>query len=251
MSTKPNCHSKLKIVNSKCHDKGKINRNPLKGAKSGKLLFWNKGGSNYLAKKDDIEILIQKHNPIAIGIAEINIAHDSHEAPLIIDNYILERDNLSKAGLTTRAAVYVRSSVQYRRREDLEPVETPLLWIEFNAETPSAWLLGIGYREWRTLNPTTKASSITLKSQLLRLESWEQSCNKAANEDKPIFFMSDCNIDVQPWHNPNAKLTDYQYQRKPLLSKLKEIAVANGLSLLKTLPLGHKVMTMIRLLTLY
>ena len=132
-------------------------------------------------------MLIKEHSPIALGLAEVNIAHDCHEAPLKIDNYKLERDNLAAEGLTTRVAVYILATAQYRRRQDLEPMETPLIWIEFNADTKSSWLLCIAYREWRTQNPKTKLESGTPKNQLIRLEAWETSLVKASNEKKTYF----------------------------------------------------------------
>ena len=171
-----------------------------------------------------------------LGLAEANIQCDCNEDTLKIDGYRLERDNLTEVNIRNRTAVYIKSSVQYRRRYDLEPVSSPIIWIEFNVGSPSAWLLFTGYREWRTLNPKNRLESGSMTSQLKRLDQWDESWRSANAENKPMFIMCDSNIDVRPWLNPELVLTLYQKQMKTYLTKLKEMASSNGLTLLPTPP---------------
>ena len=229
-------HPPQELLNERKTLKEPLIKKPLKNGKSGKVMFWNKGGSKFLVKKDDIEILLGEHQPIAFGIAEANMSIDCHEATLKILDYTLERDNLIEEGLRTRLALYIKSTVQYKRRTDLEPKCTPAIWVEFNAGTSSAWLLFTGYREWRTLDPKKRVESGSQSSQLKRLDSWQDSWVLASSEGKPVFIIGDLNIDVQPWLDQSTDLTDYQVQRKPLLNKLKEMAGINDLSLLATPP---------------
>ena len=62
------------------------------------ILAWNKGNSSYLAKKTDLENLIENHKPLLLGVIEANMGVNCHAPALIIDGYKLERDNLKEAG---------------------------------------------------------------------------------------------------------------------------------------------------------
>ena len=128
----------------------------------------------------------------------------------------------------------MNAKVQYTRRTDLEPPASPIIWVEINAGTSSAWLLFVGYREWRSLYGKNKAESGSQKNQLLRLELWQDSWALAEKENKPIFSLSDINVDVQPWLNQNLVLSEYQHQQKPILNKVREMATATNLHLIPT-----------------
>ena len=116
---------------------------------NGRILCWNKGNSTFMAKKSDIERLIEVHKPLMFGILEANIGSNSCLDILAIDGYTLERDNLHLANGRNRAAVYINSLVRYRRRVDLEPKNSPTIWLEINPQSIKPYLVFFGYREWR------------------------------------------------------------------------------------------------------
>ena len=51
-----------------------------------------------------------------------------------------------------------------------------------------------------------------------------------------LLLLGDWNIDVAPWTNPSISLSDYQKEKAPLLTALREMASECGLELLVTRP---------------
>ena len=212
----------------------------LKNGKSGKIIFWNKGGSAFQVKKDEIETIICEHNPLAFGLLEANMSQDSHPATLLIDGYKLERDNLMAENIRTRTALYINDDVRYKRRIDLEPKASPIIWVEINNDSNISWLMCLGYREWHTLNKKNRLTSGSVAQQLIRLSSWETSWNNANSENKPIVILSDINVDVSPWLEPHLELTTYQKQQTIIRDKVKEMAENCNLQLIKTTTTRHQ-----------
>ena len=140
--------------------KQKIDINRLKASKNQKLrkktslakiMWWNKGNSNFLNKMDKIQNMIIKHKPLVFGICEANMGAQCYAPALEIPGFSLERDNLYCSNIRTRTAAYISDKVLYKRRIDLEMKDIPMIWLEIVATKPKSWLLCIGYRQWRTL----------------------------------------------------------------------------------------------------
>ena len=206
------CNNDISLPDIKGEKEKRVN-NVVKEKKANKInwkignksMIWNKGNSSFMAKKDSIEILISNHKPLTLGILEANVEPDSHPPSLVIDGYILELDNLHEKGLKARSVIYIKKEANYKRRKDLEPPLSPTIWLEFNSGTKGAWLLFLGYREWRTLHCKDKQKSQSTKEQLVRLTGWEESWIKANEEEKPIVIMGDLNVDAETWMNPKLK----------------------------------------------
>ena len=164
----------------------------------------------FLAKKEEIEIIINDHNPLCIGILEANVEHDIHPPALKIDGYMVELDGLHDKGLKGRTMVYVKEEANYIRRADLEPPLSPTIWHELFPGSKGAILVFFGYRQWCTLQATNKQRSRSTKQQLVRLSAWEESWVRAENEGKPLFILGDLNVDVQPWILPQTIKSLYQ-----------------------------------------
>ena len=226
----------------------KNTKNPLEPSKNKKksseknvtLICWNKGNGHFLHRKDEVEMLAEKYKPTVIGITEANMKHDDYEPALQIDGFHLERDNLGATGIRTRAAVFISEELLYKRRPDLEALNTPLIWLEILSDIKKPWLIGVGYRQWRTLDNKDNKTSGSIKCQMERFNGWNQSIAKANAEMKPIVLMGDINIDVTPWLFPDKELSDYQVSMKPILTMLKSIACEQELDLVKTLPTRHQ-----------
>ena len=198
------------------------------------IMCWNKGNASFANRKDEVNVIIERWKPKIFGLLEANIEPSCHANSLNIDGYSIERDNLADEYLKSRAAVMICNSVNYRRRRDLEPSCSPAIWLEINPKTAKACLVFIGYREWRQLQAKNKKLNESMKQQLLRLESWAESWNKASNEGKSIIVLGDFNIDISTWVNPDIIPTLYQKQKKSLLDKLKEMAAEINLNVIKT-----------------
>ena len=207
-----------------------------KRGEKGKFLCWNKGNSTFMSKKPDIERVIEEHKPLMIGILEANMGWNMDSDILAIDGYELERDNLHLVQGRTRAAVYIHNKLRYKRRSDLEPDNSPAIWIEVNPQSTKPYLLFFGYREWRSLLDRDKKYSELMSQQKVRLSRWKESWFRAEKEGKLMILMGDWNIDVAPWINPSIPLTQYQIQRASMLTCLREMASENGLELMVTRP---------------
>ena len=184
-----------------------------------KLLCWNKGNSTFDTKKDELEILLNEHKPLILGVLEANVGQDQYIPRLNIDGYKVELDNLHENGFKTRTMVYINDQSKYVRRKDLEPPNSPTIWLEFSNSGKKPFLIFIGYREWRCLHIKKKPKSDSRDEQLERLEIWNQSWTKAESENKMLILLGDFNIDVQPWVNPLNILTPYQSFMCPVLGK--------------------------------
>ena len=198
--------------------------------------MWNKGNSNFLTKKSDLEKIIEVHKPLLFGVLEANMGENCYQPALNIDGYSLERDNLASEGGITRAAVYVIEGLNYSRRKDLEVKASPMIWLEINPNSKEAWLAFIGYREWRSLLSKKKKKSRSMPQQLLRLGLWREKWLEAEKEQKPMFLMGDWNVDTIPWTTPSLPLTPYQSSKASLLTLLREMASENNLDLIYTKP---------------
>ena len=207
-----------------------------KNESGGKIIFWNKGNALFVTKKDEVEVCLSEHKPLCIGICEANIEADCHLPSLVIDGYNVELDGLHKEGFRGRAMIYIKEGAQYARRTDLEPPLSPSLWVEFNPGSKKAWLLNVGYREWRSLVDKDKTFSISTKAQLTRLSSWETSWTKAESEGKPMIIGGDFNVDVSYWNGQYENASDYRKTKKTVLSKFKEMGTLLNLELIKTPP---------------
>ena len=53
-----------------------------KMGQSGKVICWNKGNSTFLAKKPEVEQMIDVHQPLIMGILEANMGENCFESAL-------------------------------------------------------------------------------------------------------------------------------------------------------------------------
>ena len=202
-------------------------------------MCWNKGNSSFNTKKDEINILINDHSPLLLGILEANIDQDQHLQMVKIDGYTEEIDNLYENGFKSRTLVYINDQSDYLRRRDLEPPNSPVIWLEFPNRGGKPFLVFIGYREWRCIHlkeNKKKKTSGNRTEQIKRLDDWNLSWSKAECENKMMILMGDYNIDLQPWFNPKIEMTEYQEYMSPMLEKLKEMCLTNNLEIIQT---GH------------
>ena len=201
-----------------------------------KIMFWNKGNAKFLNRKVEITSIIEKYNPIIFGILEANLSPNHHKPATTITDYNIEIDNLIDSKTQARTVIYISNQIIYKRRKDLEPKVTPLIWIEINPKTKDTWLVSIGYREWESQVKNRTNGSRDIKDQQERLQEWTNMWEKANLENKPILIAGDLNIEVKHWFEPNTQLTSYLKAQKNLLNQLKEATTTHSLDLIQTKP---------------
>ena len=111
-----------------------------------------------------------------------------------------------------------------------------IICIKFQPKTKKAWLLWVGHRGFASAIKSLSNGSKTLKDQLVRLDKFTEIWHTVLLEKKPVIFLGDMNVDVQPWLCPDKIITDYQKSRKSLLTLLKDKIIQLDLNLHKTSP---------------
>ena len=144
-----------KLTNKFCSTKVQSN-NPKLIKNKQKIMCWNKGNAMFDTKKDELEIIINEHAPLILGVLEANVEADYFLPALNIEGYSTEVDNLHSNGHKARTIVYINEEAKYKRRLDLEPPNSPTIWIEIMEEKKKSFLIFIGYREWCPLHSSCK-----------------------------------------------------------------------------------------------
>ena len=193
------------------------------------IVQWNKGNAPYLNRIDDIKIIAEDHNPQVIGICEANIHMNTHLPSLDLQGYSTELDNLHKSKCRSQVVAYVHKSIRFKRRTDLEPPKTPMIWLEIFTLEEKSYLINIGYREWASQG-LSQTEGRKMINQKVRLTTMVGTWEKAAEEEKAVLIVGDWNVDTIPWSNPNTARTNTP--TKPLLDIMLESAATNNLSLL-------------------
>lgn len=86
-----------------------------------RIAHWNLGSSRLKKKMEDIELAIKEVQPDIIGISEGNLYAEVNTRETEIDGYdlILSDAILNPNIKYSRVMAYVKSSLEYKKREDL------------------------------------------------------------------------------------------------------------------------------------
>ena len=81
------------------------------------MISWNKGNSNFITKKDDILITINRYHPdiFALHEANYNPKNDGQ-----IFGYNIEYNTLCVNHKISRTLLLIKKGISYKRRYDLE-----------------------------------------------------------------------------------------------------------------------------------
>ena len=129
---------------------------------------WNKGGAPYQNRKDDILTIINDHKPHILGIGEACLNKTSYLPAITIEGYKVEYDQLLEMNLKSQVVVYIKDSVKYVRRKNLEPVGMACLWLEICRYNEPNFLVCVTYREW-TDQTMTQQDGRYMPNQIDRL----------------------------------------------------------------------------------
>lgn len=157
-----------------------------------KIMCWNKGPSIMENSIPEILEIIADHNPQVISILEANHRQGDDMNAIKIDGYNTELDPLFKHGETSRTITYIQDNIKYIRRQDLEDIDTSIIWITIKTPNNKQLNIGTGYRQWRLLGKGKETS--TYLAQKERFEKITDKWNIAINEKTETIFMLDANF---------------------------------------------------------
>ena len=102
----------------------------------------------------------------------------------------------------SRSALFVKKQISYKRRYDLEDIDTSNIWIELAINKSKNCMVMGGYRQWRLLLQMDKDNDKDLnKKQLMRFQKTLEKWKIAIDENKDVIVITDDNLDS----NENAE----------------------------------------------
>lgn len=158
-----------------------------------KVLYWNKGSSRLINKRQEIEVIAHDYSPHVIGIAEANLRKEDHHTQYQIQGYNIEKGPLMTTGDISRVVVYIKTGIDYYRRTDLEDGEISTIWVILKVNRTRSINLGIGYRQWKILG--AGPISATKQSQIQRFRKFLDKWAQSLMENKETLMIFDANFD--------------------------------------------------------
>ena len=167
--------------------------------------FWNnKSGQNHLGSstKDNLAVILLKHDIDIIGISESNILKDDAVSKTKIKGYDTVNDKLMSNYGKSRSAIYIKSKLKYNVRSDLMDDDSPEVWVEVCLKrgkySGENILFCQYYREQSELRGNhSRAGSESLASQKERLRKWMRKvASKVLSENKRIYVGGDFNASI-------------------------------------------------------
>ena len=156
------------------------------------IIQWNKGGSPFLNKMDELLMIIKESQPHILIVSEANVQKNIHFSSMNIQDYNIENDLRLKKNIKGNMVIYIKNSVKYIRRLDLESEELSNIWIEVKIENGKKVLINGGYREWcsQIKGKHKNGQDRSMRNQLLRLQIMTNSWIQAAKEEKTVLTYS-------------------------------------------------------------
>ena len=146
-----------------------------------KLLHQNVRG--LFTNFSELETLFCKHTDIDIlGVTETHTNRDIPNGFFNIENYqFISRPRTT--GIGGGVGVYVKNSMEWKRRDDLESESTECIWLETFTHNTKSLLIAIYYRPPNTSKHLSKNFN----------QSFNDSLTDAQNERKEIIVLGDLN----------------------------------------------------------
>ena len=150
-----------------------------------KFLAWNHGNSELQNSFNEIEILVDEHQPDVFGIYESNLKKGYDPRLVNIKGYELHTaPTLNNSDLSiSRVVVFTRNNITVKRRTDLEDSSLSAIWLELGLPRQRKIIVANIYREWKFMGQENNDSA----SIPAQLERWKMFINKwesALNEGK-------------------------------------------------------------------
>ena len=174
----------------------------INGNKKRKLIFAHQNMQGGDVSKNDgdnkktvsVDQLISQVLPDVLGISEIRVSDLSTS---VKEGYTWEIKEDC-----TRLAVLVNSSLNYRRRKDLEVPEFPAIWVELSPQAQRPILVCQVYREWTRLIPGSNKAvdgSKSVREQLRRWTPFVAKWKQIIQTGQEWHVLGDFNMDRNRW----------------------------------------------------
>ena len=160
-------------------------------------------------KMDQVRELIQTQNPCILGLSETFLNDNIDDNLLHVANYSLERrDRRGQEG--GGVLCFIKNSISYVRRTDLEPDDMEIIWIEIIHEYSKNILVSFIYR-----TPSTTVDWFPKFSTVL---------DNIFTENKEVIILGDMNIDLlhHMTHKTNRGQPPHNHKVKKLLQILRD-----------------------------
>jgi hypothetical protein len=209
---------------------GNINN---KKSRTLKLIQWNKGSSYLTGSLEEVEILMQNEKPDMLALSESMILEKDTIEEVCIPGYCLEQADTFRDLNISRSCMYIKSTVQYIRRHDLEESPISTVWVELIVPGTSNVLVMGGYRQWR-LPGNYGGNSESSPSQQARWVKLCQQWNRAISEDKEVLVLMDDNIDSTDWTTDYANVMGQpsRLRTRPMYYELVDKIFSKGVVVL-------------------
>ena len=159
------------------------------------IIQLNKGNSFFEKKVNSIQRIINDDRPDIICISESNIKYSSNDICNHFPGFNHELNVMSETIDISRNSILIKSSLNYKRRYDLEDKNTCEIWVEITIGKSNKILLMGGYRTWSALKCQNIENSRSNKAQLDRFNITLKNWGKAMDECKDVIVCMDDNVD--------------------------------------------------------
>ena len=201
------------------------------------IMSWNKNNTKIMNRIDVISHLIAEHSPDIFSIQKLNLTDDIDLDQIKIPNYKLEIDQLlqQKTG-RARTAIYIKDTIKYKRRLDLETPWEPVIWLTIYPEGAAKFNYQNMYRQWQGLGQGLPAGTTdSIPDQKVRFKKITEKWKIALGESETI-STSDTNIILDCDYNNLTTLSTHDRQHYPLYRILKEDIFNSNVAPIKTKP---------------
>ena len=136
----------------------------------------------------------------------------------------------------TRAAIYIKNSIKYQRRTDLEPKNESVVWLTIHPKRAQPFNFQCLYRQWQGVGEGGAiANTNSVQSQVNRLKTittkWKQSLN-----ERETISVGDTNLDLNIDYTNPTQLSQHNRSLIPIYRVLNEDILSNGAVPIKTRP---------------
>ena len=159
------------------------------------------------------------------AISETDLPHFDETKPFSLKGYKTHWPKIKPGDKYTRMLCFVKNNLECKRRHDLENDDMCSIWLELKNSSGKKTLFCTLYREFHV--PKTSVlidtqSSNSQEHQLHRLNAFGKNLSIACTEEKEVYMMGDCNLDLM-------KSDDDTFYLKNILKEYESILGENGL----------------------
>ena len=175
--------------------------------------------------------ILTKHKPHFFIVNELQLHKLDTVTKYQFPDYKIEHDGLDKMDGWARTAIFVKNTVKYKRRKDLESKGLSTVWLQVGLPGTKHFLVQGLYRQFQRPGRIGSKSHQSQKARWQQLiDNWE----RANTEGREILTLGDTNIDSMTWDTPTAQLPQYDRQKAPLYHILRDQILLKGTTKINT-----------------